>query len=226
MELVIERPTGGQPVAHLTPTSDDDLTALEDALALARAASDTLEVWLHGSNDERDELLRSIGYSSDRTLLQLRRPLPAPASSLPTRPFAEADLEELVEVNNRAFAWHPEQSGHTTASIREQMEETWFDPDGLRIFEREGRIAGFCWTKIHREPEMVGEIFVIGLDPDFAGQGLGGPLTSAGLDWLAGAGCPVAMLYVESDNTPARIVYERLGFVISRTDRLWRRVQA
>ncbi len=218
---MIERTPDDQPTAHLTPGADDDATSIEDAVAIAQASSGAVRIWLHGSTDERDAVLRSLGYDSDRTLLQMRRDLPAPPSSLPTRPFSPDDLAELVEVNNRAFAWHPEQSGHTAESIGALMREDWFEPDGLRILERNDRIAGFCWTKIHTEPGPVGEIFVIGLDPDFSGQGLGGPLTAAGLDWLAAAGCGTAILYVESDNAAARAVYDRLDFEISRIDRLW-----
>jgi mycothiol synthase len=102
--------------------------------------------------------------------------------------------------------------------------QPWFDPDGLRLYERDGRLAGFCWTKIHRRPlplDDLGEIYVIGVDPDHHGQGLGVPMTAAGLDWLAGRGLRVGMLYVEAGNQPAIRTYERLGFGIVRTDRAW-----
>jgi mycothiol synthase len=117
-------------------------------------------------------------------------------------------------VNHRAFAWHPEQGDVTVADLRAKQREPWFDADGFLLHERDGRLAGFCWTKIHRDTDPVlGEIFVIGIDPDFRGQGLGRPLTMAGLDWLARQGVTTAMLYVEADNAPARRLYDDLGFV-------------
>ncbi|MCP4227094.1 MAG: GNAT family N-acetyltransferase, partial [Actinomycetia bacterium] len=53
------------------------------------------------------------------------------------------------------------------------------------------------------------------------GQGLGAPMTSAGLDWLHQQGLATGMLSVEADNPPAVQTYQRLGFSIVRTDRAW-----
>ena len=64
---------------------------------------------------------------------------------------------------------------------------------------------------------------MIGIDPDFHGQGLGVPMTAAGLHWLSDHGLDTGMLYVEADNAPALRTYERLGFVRFRTDRAWAR---
>ena len=46
----------------------------------------------------------------------------------------------------------------------------------------------------------MGEIYVIGVDPDFHGRGWGRALTEAGLDWLAGQGLRTGMLYVDAAN--------------------------
>ena len=225
MELVIERSTGADDavVVHLTLTSADEAPDAEDAVMLAVNAGADASVWIHGATPVRDEMMRGLGYRSDRTLLQLRRDLPADRSDLVTRPFREFDIDALVAVNNRAFAWHPEQGDMTPESLRATMAESWFTAAGLRVLELDDRLAGFCWTKIHDQPERLGEIYVIGLDPDYTGRGLGGPLTLAGLDWLHDAGLTTAMLYVEADNEPARSVYDRLGFTTHRTDRLWHR---
>lgn len=224
MHVLIERLDGAAAATvHVTLDDDDSITAVADAVAIASNAGPDSTVWIHGSDDERDALMSRLGFASDRTLLQLRRSLPADGPVLDTRPMTDADVDEIVAVNNRAFDWHPEQGSLTVERLREQMAEPWFAADGLRVHDRDGRIAGFCWTKIHEEPERLGEIYVIGLDPDYAGRGLGGPLTGAGLSWLADRGLDTAMLYVEEDNAPARAVYDRLGFAIHRTDRLWHR---
>ena len=59
----------------------------------------------------------------------------------------------------------------------------------------------------------MGEIFVIAVDPQFHGQGLGRQLTLAGLEHIAAQKIDVGMLHVEHDNESARQLYFSLGFV-------------
>ena len=162
----------------------------------------------------------------------MRAPLPVPAPGIETRAFTSADIDDFVAVNNRAFHWHPEQSGLTPEAVHRDMNTDWFDADGFRLHHINGQLAGFCWTKIHRNPEQLGEnpntrdlgeIYVIAVDPAFHGQGLGKAMTLAGLQWLSNAGLQTAMLYVESDNEPAVATYERIGFTTHRIDTLWHR---
>ena len=112
----------------------------------------------------------------------------------------------------------------TDERLAHQMAESWFDPDGFRLHIIDGRLAAFCWTKRHPEapadPAM-GEIYVIGVDPDFQGRGLGRALTVAGLEWLAESGETIGMLYVDATNTAARGLYDSLGFHTHHVDRLY-----
>jgi len=201
-----------------------DICALAAETA-ARCDSGPTQLWVHEIDPLTHRKLIRCGWSPHRDLWQLRRPLPAEASGITTRAFTEADIEEFVAVNNRAFSWHPEQSGLNEAGVRETMSEPWFDPDGFRLFHLNQRLAGFCWTKIHdTAAQPMGEIYVIAIDPDFHGRGLGAPMTLAGLEWLTSRGMSTGMLYVESDNAPANAVYSRLGFVQHHTDRAYRLV--
>ncbi|HEV8297922.1 MAG TPA: mycothiol synthase [Acidimicrobiales bacterium] len=200
-----------------------------DAVAQAEAmGGGELTLWVERVDDTLDAAAHAAGFHPWRDLLQLRCPLPAAPSDLPVRAFTEDDAEAFLAVNNRAFAWHPEQGGMTLDDLRSSMAEPWFDPAGFLLHERDGRLAGFCWTKIHAadpaidDPPM-GEIYVIAVDPDFHGHGIGGPLTLAGLGWLASKGLGTGMLYVESDNQSAVRTYERIGFTVHHVDRAYRR---
>jgi mycothiol synthase len=83
------------------------------------------------------------------------------------------------------------------------------------------RVLGFHWTKIHHTDSTpgpggrqgpIGEVYVLGVDPDAGVRGLGGPLTATGLDYLAKRGLDTVMLFVEGDNERAIKLYERYGF--------------
>jgi mycothiol synthase len=200
--------------------SASDLAA---AVASARAGGDTPRWWVHGAEDRHTAMAQEVGLAPVRSLFQMRRPLPADQSTdVVTRSFRPGEDDDAwLEVNNRAFAWHPEQGGWTHDELARRMAEPWFDADGFLLHERDGRLAGFCWTKVHpattTDPAL-GEIYVIAVDPDFVGLGLGRAMTLAGLQHLAGEGLPVGMLYVESDNDPAVGLYRDLGFDIHQTD--------
>ena len=225
MELVVEPREDAPSVVHLTLRPEEALTELTDALALAANAGEDADIWLHGSNPERADVMAATGRTSERTLLQMRMPLPAAASGLETIAFTVDDADEFIAVNNRAFSWHPEQSGLTRASVDADLAADWFNADGFRLHRIDSALAGFCWTMIHpaADPDpALGEIYVIAVDLPFHGRGLGKAMTLAGLEWLHAQGLDTAMLYVESDNAAALATYERIGFTTHREDTLWR----
>jgi mycothiol synthase len=188
------------------------------------AGGGRLVLWVEHVDDALDAIARAAGLEPWRDLLQMRCSLPAAPTDLPVRAFTPADADAFLAVNNRAFSWHPEQGNMTREGLAERIAEPWYDPAGFLLHERDGRLAGFCWTKIHpAKPDVgdppMGEIYAIAIDPDFHGQGLGKPMTLAGLAWLAEQGLRVGMLYVESDNTAAVHTYERIGFTVHHVDR-------
>lgn len=196
------------------------------AALLDRRDADRLRIWAHGLHPGAVRLAERFGLRSVRELWQMRAPLAADLAEprLPAgvriRGFvAEQDEAAVVEVNRRAFAWHPEQGAMTVADVRAQAAQSWFDPAGflLAVDERD-RLLGFHWTKVHAGSPPVGEVYVVGVDPAAHGRGLGTALTLAGLRHLRDCGLGEVLLYVESDNAAAIRVYERLGFARSQVD--------
>jgi mycothiol synthase len=190
-------------------------------------------LWLLGADERADEAVASAGFVPERDLLQMRVPLPLaeepvwPAGTR-VRPFEPgADDDAWLDVNNRAFADHPEQGGWVRETLRRRMAEPWFDPGGFLLAVDAEGLAGFCWTKVHPpapgDAQALGEIFVIGVDPSRHGRGLGRALVVAGLASLAGRGIRTGMLFVDGANTPAVRLYESLGFTTYRRDRAYAR---
>jgi mycothiol synthase len=223
----------GELVVHPAHRRQGLGTALVGALA-AEAAGHPLRLWAHGDLPAAAALARSAGFERIRALWQMRRSLDEPlpeGRALPAgmtlRTFRVGqDEDQWLRLNGRAFAKHPEQGSWTRRDIDLREEEPWFDPDGFFIAERDGAMAGFHWTKIHPAKageEPVGEVYVVGVDPDAHGGGLGTALTLAGLRYLKARGLHQVMLYVDEDNEPAIRVYQNLGFTRWRADAMYRR---
>jgi mycothiol synthase len=182
--------------------------------------------WVSDPADADTDTALANGLTMERDLLQMRRTLPAdePVPEIAVRSFVPGQDEDAwVEVNNRAFASHPEQGGWTRDVVEQREREPWFDPKGFLLHHDpdSGRLAGFVWTKVHSDEQPpLGEIYVIAVDPDFGGRKLGRALTLAGLDWMhRERGVRDAMLYVDGANEPAVRLYKSLGFTVHHVDR-------
>jgi mycothiol synthase len=200
-------------------------TALTD-----RAASGPLRVWAHGDHPAAAALALSAGFERYRVLWQMRRRLDGdlPEPELPPgitlRAFEPGrDEAAFLEVNNRAFADHPDQGGWTTGEVAVREREPWFDAAGFLLAERDGRLVGFHWTKTHDTDPPAGEVYVLGIDPDAQAAGLGRALTLAGLRHLRDRGLTRALLYVDESNPRAVALYTKLGFAPVVTNAAYRR---
>ncbi|MCZ2859256.1 mycothiol synthase [Blastococcus sp. VKM Ac-2987] len=204
-----------------------------------------LSIWAHGDLPGSAELLAPHGFDRARVLLQMRRDLagvdpdprpelPADVRVLPFRPGR--DEEAWLRVNARAFAWHPEQGRMTRADLELREAEPWFDPAGFLMAWRGdpdggGALLGSHWTKVHppgsvggtAADEAIGEVYVLGVDPDAQGLRLGRALTDLGLAHLRGRGLGQVLLYVEEDNEAAVRLYEKRGFSRFAVDVAWHR---
>jgi mycothiol synthase len=209
--------------------------------AAEAAPDDRLRLWAHGDHPAARALASGLGFHEGRRLEQWRRSLFSPLTrvELPAgvtlRSFRPGEDDDAwLALNARAFAEHPEQGSWTARDLNARTGEAWFDPQGFLIAEADGHMIGFHWTKVHgahqhggddghghahdHAHDPIGEVYVVGVAPEAQGKGLGRTLTVAGLVWLRGRGLAQAMLYVESDNAPARATYRSLGFTHWDTD--------
>ncbi|MEV4562087.1 mycothiol synthase [Kitasatospora sp. NPDC049285] len=190
-------------------------------------AEGALDFWAHGGLPAARHLAEVHGAELVRELRQMRRTAEAPeAVALPAgvvvRTFEPGrDEEAWLALNALAFAHHPEQGSWTSRDLAERMAEPWFDPKGFFLAERDGRLVGYHWTKV--QPDGLGEVYVVGVDPAEQGGGLGKALTAVGLRYLVlERGLATVMLYVDADNAAAVRVYERLGFSVHEVDLMYR----
>ena len=207
---------------------------------LRAVAGERLRLWSHGDLPGAKSLALKNGLAHARTVIQMRRsltdPIPEIDPQIPIRSFLPGlDERPWLELNNRAFAGHPEQSNWQARDLEIRSREGWFDPRGFLIAEISGEMAGFCWTKIHgghshrdsageevHDHDPIGEIYIMGVSPKFQGRGIGRAVTIAGLKHLRYEGIFSAMLYVDADNESAIKLYKSLGFTEWGRDVLYR----
>jgi mycothiol synthase len=220
-------------VAPGSSLADVGRELVDAALGDVRERGDgPIELLVLGAGDAWHAVAAGLGLRAARELWQLRRSLPAAAPRWPpgvrVLPFEPgADEDEWLVVNNRAFADDPDQGGWSRETLEGREREPWFDPAGFLLAFDDRGLAGFCWTRVHPpvpplEVETVGEIYVIGVDPDRQGTGLGRALVLAGLqDLHERRGATDGVLFVDAGNEAAVSLYRSIGFSRARVDRAY-----
>ena len=155
-----------------------------------------------------------------RHILKIHRslndPLPTAKHEYTIRTFDPAqDKNRWLALNNKVFTNHPDQGNWALADLENRMTENWFDPEGFFLAVKDDEIVGFVWTKIHQDlvnQDPVGELYVVGVDPANAHQGIGRAVSVAAINYLIEKGLKRSMLYVDADNEKGLGLYTSLGF--------------
>jgi mycothiol synthase len=178
------------------------------------------------------DFLESTGFAFHSTLWDLGLPddasvaAPAWPPGYVARPFERADARAWIDLFNLAFADHA-----TPLQMNPDVAEgAPVDPDfedadtHLVVDARTAELVGFCATNPRRTGGSVApeaEIWTIGVRPDRQGQGLGRQLLRWGVERLRSIGARHIELSVNARNERALGLYEREGFVRSRTRERW-----
>jgi len=197
---------------------------MESLLDAARRHGVQLRVWALGDAPAASALAARTGLVPTRTLLVMKRPLadlPAPVvpGGISISTFrVGVDEQAWLTVNARAFAHHPEQGSIDAEDLAERINESWFDPSGFFLARASGGtdVLGFHWTKEHGD--ALGEVYVLGVDPDAQGRGLAKALLLTGLAHLRDHGDEVVELYVEADQPGPVGLYRSYGFTEASRD--------
>ena len=186
-------------------------------LSLLQESREGLLVWALGDHPGAKALAASHGFEPIRSRLHMH----AVVTSLHAgqgpwvTSFADTDAEEWLALNARAFAGHPELGAIDREALEATMAEPWFKQEDFLLLHEHKRIVAYAWMKLGAS---IGEFYVIGVDPDHRGAGLGRRMVDAGFAHLADRGIRSAQLYVESDNIPALRLYHSMGFTENAID--------
>lgn len=88
-----------------------------------------------------------------------------------------------------------------------------------------GATVGFVVVKLHSE-DSLGEVYMVAVDPDFQGCGIGSALMEFALNWMKDAGMSIAMVETGGDrgHAPARRTYEKAGFELWSVARYFKKL--
>jgi GNAT superfamily N-acetyltransferase len=106
---------------------------------------------------------------------------------------------------------------------RRSVEETLAN-EAMRIWVAEedddhgGHVVAFVAVTLHVDDAM-GQIWMLAVDPDAQGSGLGTTLTNMATDWMRESGMRLAMIGTGGDpgHAPARRAYEKAGYIAMPT---------
>jgi mycothiol synthase len=173
-------------------------------------------------------LLSKLGFRFVRRFLELRLDLSQAHLSdveqgdLASRHLQRGEEDELAQIQNRFFAGTWGYSPNTVEEIVYRLNMTGSSPEDVILVCEGDKPIGYCWTAVEPgENAAMGtskrRIYMLGVDPDYRGRGIGKRALLAGLAHLGSKGMEVAELVVDSENAAACALYESGGFKISST---------
>lgn len=146
------------------------------------------------------------------------------------RPFDDQDAEAVVDLSLRAWAPVFDSIEQELGSeIFRRLHPDWREDqrravedvcaaEEVRVWvaEVDGAAVGFVAIKVFDPERSMGEIYMLAVDPDHQGGGLGTALTEFALDRLKDIGMKVAMVETGGDpgHAAARRTYEKAGYVL------------
>ena len=174
-----------------------------------------------------EQLLTQMGFTFVRRFLELRldlskTPLPEISEICPRcRPLQPGEEERLTQLQNRSFTGSWGYNANTVEEILYRIHlPNCSAEDIILVFHWDNPI-GYCWTRTNFwKNKDTGRIYMLGVDPDYQGRGLGKRLLLAGLSYLKGKGRQVVELTVDRENKVACTLYKSVGFKLW-TSSLW-----
>ena len=176
-------------------------------------------------------LLSRMGFRCVRRYVELRLDLseahmPTLCHTLPRCHHLEPGQEErLTQIQNRSFVntW-----GYNPNTKEEVIYRTGLpssSPEDIVLAYEDDKPVGYCWTKTNVTEDKAmsgnkGRIYMLGVDPDHRGKGVGKQVLVAGLSHLKSKGIRTVELTMNSENEAACALYRSVGFEVCGSS-LW-----
>ena len=174
-------------------------------------------------NTTAKQALSELGFRTVRRFLELRLALDeirfseVAQSNYSSRHLHPAEEDKLTQIQNRCFTGTWGYNPNTTEEIVYLLSLSHGSPQDVILICEEDKVAGYCWNKINCEAEAAdggqrGRIFMLGVDPNYRGRGIGKIALREGLVYLKNKGVRLVELDVDGENKVARALYRSVGF--------------
>lgn len=176
-------------------------------------------------NARAKRFFSKMGFRFVRRFIELRLDLPNAhlpnlrSTAFRLRRLKRGEEGKLTQIQNRSFSntW-----GYNPNTVEETIYRTGLphcSPGDIVLAYEMDRPIGYCWTRVpngegHPGGGAVGRIYMLGVDPDHRGKGVGSAVLAAGLSLLRRRGVGVVQLTVDSGNRAARALYHAAGFEV------------
>jgi len=176
-------------------------------------------------------VLSKLGFECVRRFLELRLDMTKvrwqdiDQAALGFRHLQYGEEDTLTQLQNRSFAGSWGYNPNTVEQVTYHTNLSDRSPEDIVLTYDGDKVTGYCWTGIIYEAEAAigkrrGRIFMLGVDPDYQGTGVGRRALLAGLARLNSKGVQVTELTVDSENEVACALYRSVGFEV-HTSSLW-----
>jgi mycothiol synthase len=176
-------------------------------------------------NRRAKRFFSKMGFSFIRRYLELRLDLSKAhlpnlsKTTFTVRSLRKGEEETLTQIQNRSFAttWGYNPNSSKDVIYRIGLPHCSLD-DIIMAFEADKPI-GYCWTRMNYREDNAeeggqGRIYMLGVDPDYRGKGVGMHVLAVGLSYLKSRGVRIVHLTVDGENKAARALYRTVGFEV------------
>ncbi len=173
--------------------------------------------------------LSKLGFRFIRQLLELRLDISrvqwkeSGQSAIKYRNLRHGEEGKLAQLQNRSFAGTWGYNPNTVEDITYNTNLSGCSPEDVVLACEGDKVIGYCWTRITCgvvTDRRKGQIFMLGVDPDYRGRGIGKRVLLAGLSHVKSKGLQVVELSVDGENKVALALYRSIGFEIKASS-LW-----
>ena len=197
---------------------------LDDAMHRARElGAKVVHVNIQEDNTVARTVLSKLGFKCVRRFLEFKLDMAKPGWQEANQAAQECshlrygEEEKLTQIQNCCFAGTWGYNPNTVATITYRTHLSHFSPEDVILTYEGDKLVGYCWTEITRVKEAAtgeqeGRIYMLGVDPDYRGKGIGRRLLLTGLAHLRSKGLRMVGVTVDSDNQTACALYQSVGF--------------